>query len=70
MSLLFLLLFLLLLFCEALKATDNQFELDSLQMDGSVSRVYSLKNLRLIWNSIRFKRPVWIQNFKWHSRCI
>lgn len=41
MLLLFLLL--LLLFYEALKATDNHSELDSLQMEVSVSRAHSLK---------------------------
>lgn len=48
MLLLFLLLFLLLLFYEALKATDNHSELDSLQMEVSNSRAHSLNNLRVI----------------------
>lgn len=48
MSILFFLLLLLLLFYEALKAADNHFELDSLQIEVSVSRAYTLKDLRVV----------------------
>lgn len=65
-----LLFLLLLLFHEALKATDNNFELDSLQMEVSAWRAHSLKNPRVIWNSFRFKKLDWLQNLKCHSRCL